>query len=67
MCEEGKHRSVAFVEEIARKLNVGEGWGVNVEHRDLGGRGRGCRGRGKDDEEGQGRDSGWKNKWVALA
>jgi len=36
MCEEGKHRSVAFAEELAREIKVGKNWVVSVEHRDLG-------------------------------
>jgi hypothetical protein len=36
MCEEGKHRSVAFAEELARKMKPPRGWVVLVEHRDLG-------------------------------
>ncbi|ETI26400.1 hypothetical protein G647_03177 [Cladophialophora carrionii CBS 160.54] len=36
MCEQGKHRSVAFAEELARKITPKDGWTVSVEHRDLG-------------------------------
>lgn len=36
-CEEGKHRSVAFVEELAQsETTKRKNWGVQVEHRDLG-------------------------------
>ncbi|OCT48723.1 hypothetical protein CLCR_04576 [Cladophialophora carrionii] len=36
MCEQGKHRSVAFAEELGRKITPRDGWTVSVEHRDLG-------------------------------
>ncbi|KAJ9615342.1 hypothetical protein H2200_001417 [Cladophialophora chaetospira] len=36
MCEEGKHRSVAFAEELARKIKPWDVWAISVEHRDLG-------------------------------
>ncbi|KIW65053.1 hypothetical protein PV04_07340 [Phialophora macrospora] len=36
MCEQGKHRSVAFAEELARMITPNDGWTVSVEHRDLG-------------------------------
>jgi RNase adaptor protein for sRNA GlmZ degradation len=36
MCEQGKHRSVAFAEELARKITPDDGWTVSVEHRELG-------------------------------
>jgi UPF0042 nucleotide-binding protein len=35
-CTGGKHRSVAMVEELARKLSETEGLAVSVRHRDLG-------------------------------
>lgn len=36
-CEEGKHRSVAFVEELAQsETTKRKDWAVQVEHRDLG-------------------------------
>lgn len=35
MCEEGKHRSVAFAEELARTIKPDLSWTVSVEHRDL--------------------------------
>jgi RNase adaptor protein for sRNA GlmZ degradation len=48
-CARGQHRSVAFVEELAR-LDWPRDWEVRVLHRDLGkerGGGKGGRGRGK--------------------
>ncbi|MET0589747.1 MAG: RNase adapter RapZ [Naasia sp.] len=35
-CTGGRHRSVALIEEIARRLNASPGVGVTVRHRDLG-------------------------------
>ena len=34
-CEMGKHRSVAFVEELGRMTRK-EGWKIEVLHRDIG-------------------------------
>ena len=34
MCEEGKHRSVGFAEELPRHVKR-KGWEVTVQHRDL--------------------------------
>lgn len=36
MCEEGKHRSVTFAEELGRKIRADASWSVSVQHRDLG-------------------------------
>jgi len=36
MCEEGKHRSVTFAEELSRRISA-SGWDVEVQHRDLAG------------------------------
>ncbi|KAK5056503.1 hypothetical protein LTR84_012034 [Exophiala bonariae] len=35
MCEEGKHRSVAFAEELSRQIESRD-WDIDVQHRDLG-------------------------------
>jgi hypothetical protein len=35
MCEEGKHRSVTFAEELSRRIAPGS-WLIDVSHRDLG-------------------------------
>jgi hypothetical protein len=35
MCEEGKHRSVAFAEELSRRLTIGRNVTLTVAHRDL--------------------------------
>ncbi|KIW22777.1 uncharacterized protein PV07_11043 [Cladophialophora immunda] len=36
MCERGKHRSVAFAEELSRKIQADNSWVVSVQHRELG-------------------------------
>ncbi|KAI4089528.1 MAG: hypothetical protein LQ344_005354 [Seirophora lacunosa] len=36
MCEEGRHRSVALAEELAKLITKRPRWTVNVQHRDLG-------------------------------
>ncbi|KEF51827.1 uncharacterized protein A1O9_12164 [Exophiala aquamarina CBS 119918] len=36
MCEEGKHRSVTFAEELSRRI-ASSGWDIEVRHRDLAG------------------------------
>ncbi|KIW92276.1 uncharacterized protein Z519_07260 [Cladophialophora bantiana CBS 173.52] len=35
MCERGKHRSVAFAEELSRKIRADGCWIVSVQHREL--------------------------------
>lgn len=35
MCEEGKHRSVVFAEELARRIDPDLSWTISIEHRDL--------------------------------
>lgn len=35
MCEEGKHRSVTFAEELSRRISSSS-WDIEVQHRDLG-------------------------------
>lgn len=35
MCEEGKHRSVTFVEELSRRVRSRD-WDIVIQHRDLG-------------------------------
>lgn len=47
MCEEGKHRSVTFAEELSRRITPGS-WLIDVQHRDLG---------LVDDEDGAGVDA----------
>lgn len=36
MCEEGRHRSVAFVEELGKMVTKKPRWVIEVRHRDLG-------------------------------
>ena len=44
-CTGGRHRSVALAERLARRLN-GEGWRVNLRHRELEGRAAAEKGQG---------------------
>lgn len=37
MCEEGRHRSVVFVEELGRRIESRPRWTIEAQHRDLGG------------------------------
>ena len=46
MCEEGRHRSVAFAEELGKRVTKRPRWVVDVRHRDLG-----EIGSSEDDEE----------------
>lgn len=36
MCEEGRHRSVAFAEELKKRVIKKPGWMIDVQHCDLG-------------------------------
>lgn len=36
MCEEGRHRSVAFVEELGKRIEKRNKWVYSIKHRDLG-------------------------------
>ena len=36
MCEEGRHRSVAFAEELGKMITKKPRWVIEVQHRDLG-------------------------------
>ena len=37
VCEEGRHRSVVFAEELREALRRGDEWRITVDHRDLSG------------------------------
>ncbi|KAK4498182.1 hypothetical protein PRZ48_010839 [Zasmidium cellare] len=51
-CERGRHRSVAFAEELGR-MAWPRGWGVLVQHRDVDGQGGGRKRNGRSGRDGK--------------